>query len=221
MELTKAEKGKRKLVKDRYIYVFKKVPASDISSWQCIFRRKVGQCYATVQISPTDEFAEKGNNQTHAPSHTQVEVIKNKVGMKCKAKTTEETVQQILGKQLSNISENAAEILPSTGTMRQSIRKSGEDDNISQIPVNREDTPVLPNEYQITKSREQFFMFDSSEEDPEGMLILDSEIGISFSSELDNCFSDGTFRVCPEIFIQLYTVYAQQREKISHASLVH
>ena len=145
MELTKAEKDKRKLVKDRYIYVFKKVPASDISSWQCIFRRKVGQCYATVQISPTDEFAEKGNNQTHAPSHTQVEVIKNKVGMKCKAKTTEETVQQILGKQLSNISENAAEILPSTGTMRQSIRKSGEDDNISQIPVNREDTPVLAN----------------------------------------------------------------------------
>ena len=57
MELTKAEKDKRKLVKDRYIYVFKKVPASDISSWQCILRRKAGQSRATVQISPTDEFA--------------------------------------------------------------------------------------------------------------------------------------------------------------------
>ena len=105
--------------------------------------------------------------------------------------------------------------------MRRNIRKSREDDNISQIPVNREDTPVLPNEYQITKSREQFFMFDSSEEDPEGMLILDSEIGTCFPSESDNCFSDGTFRVCPEIFIQLYTVHAQQHEKISHASLVY
>ena len=65
MELTKAEKDKRKLVKDRYIYVLKKVPARDISSWQFIFGRKVGQCCATVQISPTDEFAEKGNNQTY------------------------------------------------------------------------------------------------------------------------------------------------------------
>ena len=156
MELTKTEKDKRKLVKDRYIYVFKKVPASDISSWQCIFRRKVGQCCATVQISPTDKFAEKGNTQTHAPSPKQVEVIKIKVGMKCKAKTTEETVQQILDEQLSNISENAAETLPSIATMRRNIRKSREDDNISQIPVNREDTPVLPNEYHITKSREQF-----------------------------------------------------------------
>ena len=64
-------------------------------------------------------------------------------------------------------------------------------------------------------------MFDSSEEDPEGMLILDSEIDIGFSSESDNCFSDGTVRVCPEIFIQLYTVYAQQPENISHASLVY
>ena len=54
-------------------------------------------------------------------------------------------------------------------------------------------------------------MFDSSEEDPEGMLILDSEIDIGFSSESDNCFSDGTCRVCPEIFIQLYTVHVQQR----------
>ena len=105
--------------------------------------------------------------------------------------------------------------------MRQSIRKSQEDGNISQIPVNCEDTPVLPNEYQITKSREPFLMFDSGEEDPEGMLILDSETGIGFSSESDNCFSNGTFKVCPEIFIQLYTVHAQQREKISHVSLVY
>ena len=90
--------------------------------------------------------------------------------MKCKAKTTEEAVQQILDEQLSNISENAAETLPSIATMRRSIWKSREDDNISHIPVNREDTPILPNEYQITKSRDPFFMFDSSEEDPEGSL---------------------------------------------------
>ena len=108
MELTKAEKDKRKL-KDGYIYVCKKVLESDISSWQCILRRRVGQSRATVQISPTDEFAEKVNNQAHAPSLTQVEVTKIKVGMKCKEKTTKETVQQILGEQLSNISENAAE----------------------------------------------------------------------------------------------------------------
>ena len=55
--------------------------------------KKSWQCRTTVQISPTDEFTEKVNNHTHAPSPTQVEVIKVKVGMKCKAKTTEETVQ--------------------------------------------------------------------------------------------------------------------------------
>ena len=36
MEFTLREKGQRKLVKDGYIYVFKKIPENDISLWECI-----------------------------------------------------------------------------------------------------------------------------------------------------------------------------------------
>lgn len=44
--------------------------------------------------------------------------------MKLKAKTTEETAQQILGKQLVNISEDATESLPLIATMRHNIQKA-------------------------------------------------------------------------------------------------
>ena len=86
--------------------------ANDISSWECILWRKDGKCRATVKISPTDEFIEHVNDHTHAPSPTQVEVTKIKVGMKHKAKTTEATVQEILGEQLGNISADAAANCP-------------------------------------------------------------------------------------------------------------
>ena len=92
MELTKAEKGERKLVKDGYIYVFKKVLASDKVRANVFCEEKLAMSHNSPNLS-TDEFTEKVNNHTHAPSPTQVEVIKVKVGMKSKAKTTEETVQ--------------------------------------------------------------------------------------------------------------------------------
>ena len=71
--------------------MFKRMPANDISSWEFILRRKDGQRRATVKtvkLSPTDEMIGQFNDYTHAPSPTQVEVTKIKIGMKCKAKTT-------------------------------------------------------------------------------------------------------------------------------------
>ena len=66
----------------------------------------------------------------HVPCPIQVKVIKIKVGMKRKAKTTQEIVQQILGEQLGNISEDGTADLLSIATMRRNIWKSREDDNI-------------------------------------------------------------------------------------------
>ena len=108
MEFTTTEKGRRKLIKDGYMYVFKKQLANDNSSWECVLRRKESQCRATVKLSPTDEFIEENNEHTHAPSATEVEVTKVLMSIKRKAETTGETTQQILGRELALISEDAA-----------------------------------------------------------------------------------------------------------------
>lgn len=127
---------------------------------------------------------EQVNDHIHANSPTQVELKKIEVGMKYKAKRTEETVQHILGKQLRDISENAVANLSSIATMRWNIWKARGYDNIPQTPLNPEGTLVLPNKYQLTKYREPFLMFDSGEEDPKR--ILASEIGIHILSESEH-----------------------------------
>ena len=151
----------KKIFKDGCIYVFKKMLPNDISLRECILGRKDEQCLTTIKLSPTDEFIEQVNDHTHAPSPTQVEVTKIKAGTKRKTKTTQETVQQILGKQLGNISDDAAANLPSITTMRGIIRKARADDSVPQIPLNREAIPVLPNEFQLIKSGEPFLKVQS------------------------------------------------------------
>ena len=81
--------------------------------------------------------------------------------MKPKAKTTEERVHQILGKQMRYTFEDAAAYLPLIATTRQNTRKAQKDNDIPQIPVNREDNPVLPKGYHLTKHGEPFLTFDS------------------------------------------------------------
>ena len=105
MEFMETEKGQRKLIRNGYIYVFKKMMANEVSFWECILRRKGNQCKATIKLSPTDEFIDQVNEHTHASSQTEVEVTKVKSRIKRKATTTLETPQQVLGTELRNISE--------------------------------------------------------------------------------------------------------------------
>ena len=174
MEFTTTEKGRRKLIKDGYIYVFKKQLANDNSSWECVLRRKERQCRATVKLSPTDEFIEQNNEHTHASSATEVEVTKVLMSIKRKAETTDETSQQILGRELALISEDAAANLPAVSTIQIRIRKVRENQNVIPNPQNRDEIPVLPLEYQQTTNGVQFSIYDSGVGDAERIFIFAS-----------------------------------------------
>ena len=54
MEFTTRETRNRKLIRDGYMYVLKKMQANDVSSWECILHRKGTLC--KVSISILDEF---------------------------------------------------------------------------------------------------------------------------------------------------------------------
>ena len=101
------------------MHVFKKMLANDISSWECILRRKGAHCKASIKLSILDEFTGQNNEHTHPPSQTLVEVTKATASIKRKAEATEETSQQILATELRNISEGAAANLPSLDVLKE------------------------------------------------------------------------------------------------------
>ena len=129
--------------------------------------------------------------------------------MKRRAETTEETTQQILGASLNNVSEGAAAIMPSVGSLRRNIRHARQDRNMPPNPLTRDAIPILPQQYQETTTGENFLVFDSGVGDPNRIFIFGSNQGLEYLSQSGHWYADGTFKVCPELFFQLYTVHGQ------------
>ena len=119
-----------------------------------------------------------------------------------------------MGTKLRNISEGAAASLPGVSTVRRNIRKACEDFDTPSNPGTREEISELPEQYQLTINGQQFMTFDSGTGDHERMFIFASELGLQCLAESKHWYTDGTFKVSPELFFQLYTIHGQQRGSI-------
>ena len=119
-----------------------------------------------------------------------------------------------MGAALQNISETAAVNLPQINNLKRTIHSQRKDNDLPPTPLRREDIPVLPERYQVTKAGEQFLIFDSGVGDNERILIFATQQGIHFLSNNSHWFMDGTFKLCPEIFYQIYTIHALNNNQV-------
>lgn len=207
MEFSQTERGKRLVIKDGYQYVLQKVLANNDKSYECILRRK-GECKAKIKLTAEDVFSEELNEHTHPPSQTNVEVRKVKASVKERANNCNDTSQQILGDKLQDVSEAAAVNLPAINNMRRNIRRQRQEHNVQPIPQRREEIPVLPNGYQITNRGDRFLLHDSGVGDVNRIIVFATDDAIQLLGTSNHWFMDGTFKLCPEIFFQIYTVHA-------------
>lgn len=213
MEFIQTQKGKRKLLRNNYMYVYQKDLADMVTSWECVNRRGSkkypGTCKARLKLDAGDNFIESVNEHSHPPSHTQCEVSKVKAAIKRRATTTNETSQQVLAAELAGVSAAAAANLPALHHMRRTIRSQKQTNaNLPPLPASIADIPVLPAEYQTTLSGQQFQLYDSGVGDATRIFIFGSRDGVTLLQQSGNWFCDGTFKVVPELFYQLYTVHA-------------
>ena len=154
------------------------------------------------------------NEHTHPPSQDQTEITKIKASIKRESQATHDTPQQILGAALQNISETAAINLPQINNLKRTIHSQRKDNDLPPAPLCREDIPVLPGRYQVTQAGEQFMIFDRGVGDNERILIFVTQQGIHFLSNNSHWFMDGTFKLCPEIFYQIYTIHALNNNQV-------
>ena len=56
MEITSTEKGKNKIARNGYSYVFKKMFANDLRCFECELTRKGDQCKAKIKLDIADEI---------------------------------------------------------------------------------------------------------------------------------------------------------------------
>ena len=91
--------------------------------------------------------------------------------------------------------------------MRRNIRRQGDDHNMPAVPQRREDILVLPNNYQVTIRGYCFLLFDCDVGDVNRLIIFATNDANRLLATNLHWFIDGTFKVCPEIFFQIYTIH--------------
>ena len=76
-------------------------------------------------------------------------------------------------------------------------------------PAHRVYIPDLPPTYRTTTNGDPFLVYDSGVGDKERILIFASQNALQLLADSEHWYADGTFKICLEIFFQLYTIHGQ------------
>ncbi|XP_068246839.1 uncharacterized protein [Palaemon carinicauda] len=205
MEFVKGERGKMKLIYEGYIYVEQKELANNVTSYECEKHRH-NNCKAKVKVCENEVVG-------YVNDHTRREVLLVKQEIKAKSIATEETAQQIISQTVELISSGAATQLPPVRHIRRAIRRYKQAAGAPHpIPSNLADM-VIPSEYKKTSSGEDFLLYDSGLNE-QRILLFSPPTNISLLEKSDNWFGDGTFKIVPELFYQLYTIHCLTSERV-------
>ena len=204
------------------MYVYQKHLAGEVTLRERELGRR-GPCKARVKLDRNNAFLQEVNDNTptHPPTHThphthtqiKVEVVKVKASIKRQAETSLDTLQQIITGELEGISEAAAVSLPLMNSIRRNIRLQRHR-NESPNPSNRADISVLPQMYMLTSTVGQFLRYDSAIRDDERILMFATDQGLEPLSNLEHWFCDSTFKVCPEILYQVYSIHTLDHGRV-------
>ena len=152
-----------------------------------------------MKLNAIDDFVGQVQEHTPTPSATRCELTKVRVTIKRKASNTHDTTQQILGTELANLTQTAALNLPNLSNLKRNIRRQRQEQNILPNPPRKEDVPMF---------------FDSGIGDINRMFIFATNDGIDMLANSSQWFGDGTFKLCPQIFFQIYAIRAQVNHEV-------
>lgn len=206
-------RGKNKILLNGFLYVKQKNLANNVVSFECERRRGSGkglsECKAKVKVNGDDlSVVSYLHEHSHAADGARCEMVQARARIKRKAEETEETSQQILGDELQQLSQQAAVQMVPLRHVRRTIRMAKQKKNaVHPIPSDR--AFEIPQEYRSLCSGENFLLHDSGMADPNRFLVFGTNRTVEMLSASAHWFMDGTFKVVPELFFQLYTIHAQ------------
>ena len=78
---------------------------------------------------------------------------------------------------------------------------------------------IIADKYKVTVKGEPFLLFDSGFGDVNRMILFANQKFFSLLSESETWYADGTFKVVPEYFFQLYTFMQREMDSSTLALL--
>lgn len=131
--------------------------------------------------------------------------------LKESAKTTHEPANVIIAESVQGEQKSTLASLPSTKQMAKTVQRQRKGPGFPKNPNNLAELQ-LNGEYRITKSGENFILFDSGTDDEifdDRTIIFGTMENVAFMAKCEEVFMDGTFSVTPPLFKQVYIIHGE------------
>ena len=207
--MLKTSKNKDKACIDGFLYTLSRFTSTG-SRWVCEKRGTYKARLITQDrnvIKPTD-MTDIHSTHTHAPDCSRVEMKRGLNTMKHRAMNSIDSTRSILATGLETMTDSTISKLSKFDSIKRTIRrqKCSENFTISALP----EEISIPGKFKITLKGQQFLLFDSGIGDVERLLIFGTTQMLALLRDSNSWFADGTFKVVPSQFFQLYTLHCEK-----------
>ena len=201
-----SQRGKAKFTSDGYIYVFDRIGADQVTEfWRC---EKRWQCKARVHVKD-GEIVKFINVHSHAADAAQVEEQETITKLKSRAAETVEETTQVINECVGNLTKACQGVMPTHGALRKlGRRKRKEVRAYPANPTNLEDL-VIDGDFRTYESEN--FLLGNSGDASCRIIILGRQRNTTLLKESRIFFVDGTFRITPPIFSQVFVILAEMQ----------
>lgn len=212
MEKIASGRGGVLLVHRGFVYRKDKVKGNTIN-WRCSVRDCKGRLVTPLldlQPGPVEDDVEpvQKEEHLHAPNPARVEVKKLQETVKERALASQEPPRRIVQDAVAGIGEEAATQVRSNNNLTAMVnRKRRHGVAFPPAPHGRLAFAIPPN-LRVTKNGHPFLLHDSGPDDADRLIIFAAAPRmLHLLRDYEEWFVDGTFKVSPEIFCQVYTVH--------------
>ena len=153
------------------------------------------------------------NEHTHEPNSKIFYCNEVKTGVKRRAAETQEPTHSIVVSKISNLNEESAVYLPRLDSLKRTICRARRAENVHPEPTSL-DALQIPEAYTRTNKGEPFLLYDSgSVAENSRIIIFGTQCNVETLNTSSVWLADGTFKVAPKLFYQLYVIHESRTFK--------
>ncbi len=172
--------------------------------WRC---EKYKTCSAKIQTK--SEFVRDVTSfpvHNHEPYYEQEECLKVKHEIRQQAQKTREKPRNIIQRAKLEINKDVVPYLSNDRSLKAMVNRiRSKNADYGKAPTSTSEIDIC-DELAMTYNNEEFIFFDSGQKDSKRCIIFSTEFNLDVLASNDVWFVDGTFKVCPKIFYQLFNV---------------
>ncbi|CAF0950737.1 unnamed protein product [Rotaria sp. Silwood1] len=204
------EKGKPVLIENGFDYIQERTHENKVY-WRCTQCNKQ-KCKARLHTT-NNTICHRIGDHNHAPNPSISGIRQCRSEIRDLSKTTMAT-HSIVATSIGTASTAVLSQLPPINNFKRTICRQraanlnfpANPRSISEIHIN--------GSFALTKKKEQFLQYDSGNQDSDRFLIFATNQQLDLLQSCTDVYMDGTFKVVPELFYQLYSIHGSVQRNI-------